>query len=438
MTAGDRTAKAVKGTRSRHTLRLRLTAWYGGLFLVSGAALLAVTYALMVQAFAANAGTGGVACRGQRLGGSDCHIITAEQARAIAVDDHAAVLHELAARSAIALAIMAAVSVVLGWLIAGRALRPLRTITATARQISASSLNQRLAMAGPQDELKELADTFDGLLARLEGSFTAQRQFIANAAHELRTPLARQRVISQVALADPGATLETLRTAHQRVLASGTQQQQLVDALLILARGQAGLDKHEPFDLAELASKVLTASQPQAQRQDLTLHQALSPAPTAGNPQLAERLAANLIDNAVRHNLPGGQIDVATRTEGSRAILAVANTGPQVPAAALNRLFQPFQRLAADRTGSSKGLGLGLSIVHAIADAHCATISARARPQGGLLVEVAFPTPRPAPHAAHDANAHANTTAAPTSATATQLADRHPGSRSYETTPAAS
>jgi signal transduction histidine kinase len=436
MTAGDCTAAAAKARSSRHTLRLRLTAWYGGLFLVSGTALLAVTYALMVQAFAGNAGTGGVVCRGPRLGGPDCHIITAEQARASAVNDHATVLHELAMRSGIGLAITAVVSVALGWLIAGRALRPLRTITAAARHISASSLNQRLAMTGPQDELKELADTFDGLLARLEASFTAQRQFIANAAHELRTPLARQRVISQVALADPGANLETLRAAHQRVLASGTQQQQLIEALLILARGQAGLDKQEPFDLADLASKILTDCQPQAHYQNLTLHTALSPAPTAGNPQLAERLAANLIDNAVRHNLPGGRIDVATRTEGSRAILSVANTGHSVPAAALNRLFQPFQRLAADRT-SSKGLGLGLSIVHAIAHAHHATISARARPQGGLLVEVAFPAPRPAPHATQDANAHANSTAAPTSATATELADRHPRGRNHETTPAA-
>jgi signal transduction histidine kinase len=415
MTAGNLTAIAPRARRPRHTLRLRLTAWYGGLFLVSGAALLAVTYALVVQAFIqafARNTAGALVCFGPPAVRSNCHIISAQQAQAMAVDGygHATVLHELVTRSAIALAIMAVVSVVLGWSIAGRALQPLRTITATARQISASSLSQRLAMAGPQDELKELADTFNGLLARLEASFTAQRQFIANAAHELRTPLARQRVISQVALADPGATLESLRTAHQRALASGTEQQQLLEALLILARGQAGLDKHEPFDLAELASKILAACQPQMQRRNLTLHPTLSPAPTAGSPQLAERLVANLIDNAVRHNLPGGQIDVATRTKGSSAVLSVANTGPPVPAAAVNRLFQPFQRLAADRTSRSGGLGLGLSIVQAIAHAHQATISARAQPQGGLLIEVTFPTATPAAHSTRDANPHAKIT----------------------------
>ena len=160
-------------------------------------------------------------------------------------------LHQLLSRSAVALALMAVLSIALGWFMAGRVLRPLRTITAAAREISADRLGDRLALGGPRDELKELGDTFDALLARLEASFRAQRQFIANASHELRTPLARQRAISQVALADPGATIETLRTAHERVLAAGAQQQQLIEALLTLARGQAGLDKPEPFDLAD-------------------------------------------------------------------------------------------------------------------------------------------------------------------------------------------
>ena len=202
--------------------------------------LLAVTYGLVVQAFTGN--TAGNA-RSARHRGTGCHTIGAQQAQAIAVHDHAAVLSELVSRSAIALALMAVLSVALGWFIAGRALRPLRTITAAAREISAASLSERLALAGPRDELTELADTFDGLLARLEAAFNAQRQFIANASHELRTPLARQRVISQVALADPDASIESLRAAHERVLASGAQQQQLIDALLTLARGQAGLER---------------------------------------------------------------------------------------------------------------------------------------------------------------------------------------------------
>jgi signal transduction histidine kinase len=369
-------------------VRLRLTAWYTGLFLLSGGVLLAVVYGLVVQAFVGNS-AGNAVCRAP---GIRCHTIGAQQAHAIALYEHATVLHELWFRSAIALYVVALLSVALGWFIAGRALRPLRTITATARQISAASLSERLALAGPHDELTELADTIDGLLARLEAAFTAQRQFIANAAHELRTPLARQRVISQVALADPDATIESLRVAHERVLTSGAQQHQLIDALLTLARGQAGLDSREPFDVADLARKILASRQPEAQRQKLALETALSPAPAAGSPRLAEHLVANLIDNALQHNLPGGQIEVGTETRDSCAVLTVANTGPTVPAAAIDQLFQPFQRLAPDRTSRGDRLGLGLSIVQAIANAHHATITACPRPGGGLLVEVVFPS----------------------------------------------
>jgi signal transduction histidine kinase len=430
MTPGRIAAAAARAGRTWRTLRLRLTAWYGGLFLISGAALLAVTYGLVVQAFAGNT-SGNALCQAR---GTGCHTIGAQQARAIAVQQHAAVLSELVSRSALALALVAVLSVAAGWFIAGRALRPLRTITTAARQISAASLSERLALGGPRDELTELADTFDGLLARLEAAFNAQRQFIANAAHELRTPLARQRVISQVALADPDASIDSLRAAHERVLASGAQQQQLIDALLTLARGQAGLDKREPFDLAGPVGKILADRQPEAQRQNLRLHTTLGPALTAGSPQLAERLAANLIDNALRHNLPGGRVEVATGTRDSRALLAVANTGPAVPAAAINKLFQPFQRLAADRTSHRDGLGLGLSIVQAIADAHHATITARPRPEGGLFIEVSFPAPqngRPVPYARRSLRAKGTAAALPPSA-ATEQADRHPGSRANE------
>lgn len=346
------------------------------------------------------------------------------------MQEHANVLHELLTQSVLALVLVVVLSVAVGWFIAARALRPPRTITTAARQISATTLNERLALGGPRDELTELADTFDGLLARLEAAFTAQRQFIANAAHELRTPLARQRVISQVALADPDATSGSLRTAHERVLASGAQQQHLIDALLTLARGQAGLDKHEPFDLAGLARKGLTDRQAEAQRRNLRLHATLGPALTVGSPQLAEQLAANLIDNALRHNRPGGQVDVVTGTRDCCAILAVANTGPAVPAAAIDRLFQPFQRLTADRTSRGDGLGLGLSIVQAIASAHHATITARPRPEGGLSIEVSFPNPQdgsPVPHAPANLHAKSQAAALPPPAT-TEQADRHPSS----------
>jgi signal transduction histidine kinase len=427
MTPRTIAAIAVRARRPQRTLRLRLTAWYGGLFLLSGTVLLALTYALVVQAFAGNA-TSGADCRLPPPSG--CHTIGVGQARAVAVQEHSSVLHELLTRSALALALVAVLSVAFGWFIAGRALRPLRTITTAARQISAASLNERLALRGPRDELTELADTFDQLMARLEAAFNAQRQFIANAAHELRTPLARQRVISQVALADPHADIESLRTAHERVLISGDQQQHLIDALLTLARGQAGLNKHQPFNLADLVSTALAARQSELAHRNLTLHAALSPAPATGSPDLAERLAINLIDNALRHNLPGGRIEVITGTKDSRALLAVANTGPAIPASAINRLFQPFQRLAAGRTSRGDGLGLGLSIVQAIASAHHAIITACPRPEGGLLVEVSFPG---APIGSPIRYAPETTTRKsqpPT--TATELANRHPSSQRDE------
>jgi signal transduction histidine kinase len=417
------TAVTLGARLPRRTARLRLTLWYGVLFLASGAALLAVTYGLVVQAFVGNTASN-TACR--LPPGSGCHTIGASQARALALQQHAAVLHQLLTRSEVALIVMVVVSVALGWFIADRVLRPLRTITAAARQISAASLGDRLALDGPHDELRELGETFDQLLARLEAAFNAQRQFIANAAHELRTPLARQRVISQVALADPGASNESLRAAHERALASGAQQQQLIDALLTLARGQAGLDTREPFDLADLTSKVIAARQAEADDRNLTLHAKLAPAPATGSLRLTERLAANLVDNALRHNLPGGRVEVTTTTANSHAILTVANTGPTVPAAAIGRLFQPFQRLAADRTGRGDGLGLGLSIVQAIADAHGAIITAWPQPEGGLLVEVTFPDPHTvSPPAALPAKV---ATALLTSATAPEPVDRHPAS----------
>jgi signal transduction histidine kinase len=384
-------AMIARARRPRRTARLRLTVWYGGLFLASGAALLAVTYALVVQAFIGN--TAGNALCARPGEPSRCHVIGAGQARAIAVQQHAAVLYELLTRSAATLAVAAALSIALGWFIAGRVLRPIRTITAAAREISAASLGERLALRAPDDELKELADTFDGLLARLEASFAAQRQFIANAAHELRTPLARQRVISQVALADPGATIETLSAAHERVLASGAEQQRLIDALLALARGQAGLDQREPIDLAEVTGQILATRRRDADRRNLILRAVLGPALAAGSPRLAGQLVVNLVDNALRHNVAGGRVDIVTNTVNSRAVLSVANTGPAVPAGAVDWLFQPFQRLAADRVSRGEGVGLGLAVVQAIADAHGACISARPQDSGGLQIEVTFPDP---------------------------------------------
>jgi signal transduction histidine kinase len=297
---------------------------------------------------------------------------------------------------------MLAVSITLGWLVAGRVLRPLRTMTATTRQLSEHNLHRRLAVAGPDDELKDLADTIDGLLGRLDAAFDAQqdaldaqRRFVANASHELRGPLTRQRAAIEVALADPDASAPSLRSAFQRVLAAGKQQERLLEALLVLARGQAGLDRWEWFDLAAVTDEVLLARHAQVRRRGLRVDAALAPTPALGDPRLAERLVGNLVDNAIGHNLPGagGWVQVQTGSGAGRAELSVANSGPAVPPAEVDRLLRPFQRLGADRTGHREGHGLGLSIVAAVAAAHHADLRVRARAEGGLQVVVCFPQP---------------------------------------------
>ncbi len=394
----------------RGSVRLRLTLIYSGLFLASGATLLTITYLVVSRgsgSYTVSRSSNGMSVT-VTSGGSPVQIAAggvagrlspeqlqaqAEQFRTAAVRQHDAEMRSLLTGSVIALALMTGVSVGLGWVVAGRVLRPLRTITATARDISASNLNRRLAMTGPDDEVKELGDTFDGLLSRLEASFEAQRRFVANASHELRSPLARQRAVAQVALADPDATVESLRTAHERVLAAGAQQEHLIDALLALARGQAGVQRRELLDLAALTGHVLGARGAEAEQRGLAVRASLRPATLVGDPRLVERLVCNLADNAVRHNVNGGRVEVRTEARDGRAALTLANTAQVLPEASVERLFQPFQRLGVERIGHGEGVGLGLSIVRAIADAHGATATARALPDGGLQIEVCFPAP---------------------------------------------
>jgi signal transduction histidine kinase len=302
----------------------------------------------------------------------------------------AADLHQLLIQSGIALAIMAAAALLLGWLTAGRILRPLRAITAATRRISDRNLHERLALAGPRGELTDLADTIDSLLARLDAAFGSQRRFVANTSHELRTPLMLTQTLLQVALADPAISLGSLRAACQEVLAACKEQGRLIQALFTLARSQRGLDHREPLDLADITRQVLHARQQEATIRGLRVDAALGPAPAAGDPSLAEILISNLLDNAIRHNVPGGHIQVTTGTHDNQATLTVANTGPHVPADQARRLLEPFQRLDRKRGHDHEGLGLGLSIVAAIADAHDATLSVRPRPAGGLAIEVAF------------------------------------------------
>jgi len=388
----------------RRTARLRLTALYGGLFLACGAILLAVSYVLVEQAIApgghinesglppgritVSPGTGALS-KGQLPNGQLPNLSSLEVtlAKEIAASD----LRQVLIDAPIALAIVTVVALALGWLVAGRVLRPLAVITAAARCISASSLNQRLALRGPDDELKALGDTLDELFAHLEASFHAQRNFVANASHELRTPLTRERAMLQVALDDPGTTAETWRGVAAEVLASNAEQEGLIEALLALASSQGGLGERELVDLAAVTGEILLSARPEAARRGLSVDAVTRPAPLLGDKLLAERLVANLVGNAVRHNVAGGKVDVSTAARDGRAVLAVANTGPAVPPEAVGRLFQPFLRLDGRRVRHDSGHGLGLSIVDAIAAAHDAEITARARRGGGLSIEVTFP-----------------------------------------------
>ncbi|MGH7734236.1 MAG: HAMP domain-containing sensor histidine kinase, partial [Gemmatimonadales bacterium] len=285
---------------------------------------------------------------------------------------------------------MTVVSIGLGWLMAGRVLRPLRTITATARRISASNLHERLALTGPDDELKELGSTINQLLGRLERSFEAQRNFVANASHELRTPLARQRTLAEVALGDDGATAPSLQAALQRVVAAGEQLERLIEGLLTLARGQRGLNRREPIDLATVAAAQLARLGEESRSRNIRPDALLHHAPILGDPPLTERLVANLVDNAVRHNHAGGWVWLYTGLEDDQATLVVANTGAVIAAEQIDLIFQPFQRLETNRA-SNEGTGLGLPIVASIATAHDAELSARPLPAGGLEIEVRFP-----------------------------------------------
>ena len=435
--------------RAPRTVRLRLTLLYVGLFLASAACLLVITYFLVARQLpgtvtlrTSGGGTAGTSASG--TAGTSGQVVTGgaggtgagvaacappadgtlptvaqmndcvQQAAAGLRND---TLDQLLIESGVALGIMAVASVGLGWLMAGRVLSPLRTITATARRISARSLHQRIGMTGPDDELKELGDTFDQLLGRLDASFRAQRQFVANASHELRTPLARQRTLLEVALRDKQATNASLRAACERALAAGEQQERLIAALLTLARGERGLDAFEPFDLGAVATGALAARRDEAEARGVTVTADLGTAAALGDSRLAEQLAANLADNAIRYNVTGGQVEISTGDRDGRAFLAVSNTGPVIPPDQLGRLFQPFQRLDPGRTapgggagrdgagtgrdgagagrdgaGAGRGgLGLGLAIVSAIAAAHGAELHAATRAAGGLAVEVVFP-----------------------------------------------
>jgi signal transduction histidine kinase len=352
----------------RPILRVQLTLLYSGLFLGVLAAVLLATNILFVRD-SSRAPIG---------------------ANAIAGVQQTAANHQFDFGPAAIGLIAAAVALAGAWWLAGRFLRPIRAITTTAQEISATNLHRRLDLNGPDDELTELGRTLDDLFGRLETSFESQRHFVANASHELRTPLAGQRTLLQVALANPDASTEDLRAACDEALQLGEQQERLIDALLTLATSERGVERWEPFDLGEIAENVLAGHRQEAERRGIRIDASAAAASALGEPRLVESLVANLVDNALQHNMTGGRVEISTISAPGRATLSVNNTGPVVPPEEVERLFQPLQQIGGERVRHTDGHGLGLAIVRAIAQAHGAKVTALSRPEGGLDIEVTF------------------------------------------------
>ncbi|MDE2670213.1 MAG: ATP-binding protein [Chloroflexota bacterium] len=390
------------------TVRIRLTILYGSLFLLAGLVLIAITHFLYRDALDGDdiaekraffAEVEVMEAFGERLpDGKRLREFTARDGRTIfkfvadvhdaaiddAVDD---ALREQLVQSGIALGATTVVALGLGWIVAGRVLRPVQRITETARASSETDLHHRVALQGPDDELKELADTLDSLLEALEKAFNSQRSFSANVSHELRTPLAILRAEAEIKLADPGST-EAEREFAQRILDSTEQGERTVDGLLALARSESGLLSRVQVDVAELAGDVVGSLASSANQLELTLE--LGDATAWADRALLERLVTNLVGNAMRHNVAGGWVRVEVAQEGGEAVLRVRNSGPRITAEEVESFFQPFVQRQESGAGRS-GLGLGLSIVQAIVRAHDGSLSARARREGGLEIEVRLP-----------------------------------------------
>jgi signal transduction histidine kinase len=364
----------------RPTVRLRLTLLYAGVFLLAATALLTVSYILVRNNVTADHVSVDV--------GPAEDLRRAVQ-REVAQD----ALHRLRVQYAIALAAMTALSVLLGWLVAGRALRSLQHITATARRVSQDNLDERIALEGPRDELKELADTFDAMLERLQAAFASQRRFVANASHELRTPLSVMRTELEVTLADPQASNAELRAMAETVHEAMNHTERLVQALLMLARSEGAVTRRDPVDLADAARLALDHTTRDAQAAELEVAADLNAAPVRGDRRLLERLVANLVENAVRHNRPGGRVSVSTTTRDGHSVVEVVNDGDILDPITLPRLMEPFQRI--DRGVRGDGAGLGLSIVRSVAQAHGGSVALAACSSGGLRATVTLPRGEP-------------------------------------------
>ncbi|RKN06862.1 sensor histidine kinase [Streptomyces radicis] len=385
----------------RPTIRIRLTLLYGGMFLIAGVVLLTIIYLLAAQAldrgtdtpFRFNNQTTQVTITSEicpalpsPVDASDFEAWLAkcsDTQRAIALD-------QLLRSSLLALLGLAVAAFAFGYVMAGRVLSPLGRITRTARRVAGSDLHRRIELDGPDDELKELADTFDEMLDRLDRAFTAQQRFVANASHELRTPLAINRTLLEVQLSDPEVSPEVTQLGNT-LLATNERSEQLVEGLLLLARSENELVDRKPVDLSEVADQAVEQVREEARRRGVEMSGVRHQVFVHGNGVLLERIALNLVQNAVRYNVPDGWVRVDVEARPGQAMLVVENTGPVVPAYEVDNMFEPFRRLRTQRTGSDKGVGLGLSIVRSVARAHGGYVVAEPRESGGLVMRVAIP-----------------------------------------------
>lgn len=426
--ASDSSAGGSSSRRRGLTIRLKLTLWYGGLFLAAGVLLIAINYFMVRDSLA-------VAPEKARAAVAEQFGIPAEllevnfpsdrlgigfqfgEARGQARSDHVELyvetadgvfvsvpqllrqaqlelkneaLRQLWTRSLLALAIITVLAFGLAWLVAGRMLKPLHAITSTARRLSSSNLHERIALKGPRDELKELADTFDEMLARLDAAFQAQKDFVANASHELRTPLTIIRTEIDVALSNPDPDPEELREMGAAVAEAVERSERLIDSLLVLAKAESAPSMSE-VDLAEIAQQEVERVAPQAESLALRLELDLHPAPVRGDPELLARMAGNLVENAVRHNFEDGWFAVKTGVQEENAVLEVANTGSVIPPEELDRLFDRFYRPDRSRSRKTGGFGLGLSIVKSVVTAHGGTVKLEPLEGGGLRAVVTLP-----------------------------------------------
>ncbi|MCY4615247.1 MAG: ATP-binding protein [Chloroflexi bacterium] len=409
--------RRLPGAAGRPSIRLRLTLWYGSLFLLAGTVLLCLNFTLVARNFPGGGEDMRVALEERlefeagELRGEFTFLLQREPVRnrptvyralpasslfeSVASQIREDTLRELVWQSSIALGLMAIVSIGLGWFVAGRMLRPVHEIAATARRITDERLEERIDLDGPPDDLKDLADQFDAMLDRLQTAFEAQRDFVANASHELRTPLTIIRTEIDVTLDDPNAGRAQLEATAEVVRRAIERTEGLIDRLLVLARAEGPIRRDEATDLADAVRRALDARAADIEELGLDVTVGLAEAELAGDSMLLDRLAGNLVDNAIDHNEQDGWIEIATASDGTTVTLRCSNGGAVIPEAEAPRLFERFARLEGARTRGRGGYGLGLSIVRAIVRAHRGTATARSLPDGGLAVEVSLPRGKP-------------------------------------------